>query len=92
MKKGALVILLFYSFASAAPNPGDYAIKVHVISSRWFMEPSVLVGPQPDQRLNVIIDGKKYELEASTLKANREAGVTLLALGDYKAKLEYFHK
>jgi hypothetical protein len=38
--------------------------------------------------LAVIIEGKKYELESAALfKANLEAGVTLLALGDYKAKL-----
>ena len=48
----------------------------------------MLVGPQPVQRLSVLIDGKKYELEApATLRANLQAGVTLLALGDYKARL-----
>ena len=39
------------------------------------------------QMLNVVIDGKKYELEAPTLRANLQAGVALLALGNYKAKL-----
>ena len=48
----------------------------------------MLIGPQPVQRLSVLIDGKKYELEApATLRANLQAGVTLLALGDYKARL-----
>ncbi len=38
--------------------------------------------------VSVIIDGKKYELEAPAHRANLQAGVTLLALGDYyKAKL-----
>jgi hypothetical protein len=88
MKKTALLIpLLLAAYSWAAPNPDEYPVNVHVSSSRWFMEPSILGGPIPRQKLDVIIDGKKYELEASTFKANLEAGVTLLALGDYKAKL-----
>lgn len=48
----------------------------------------MLIGPQPVQRLSVIIDGKKFELEAlATSRSNLQAGVTLLALGDYKARL-----
>jgi hypothetical protein len=87
MKKTALlVLLLLAAYSWAAPNPDDYSINVHVSSSRWVMEPTLL-GPKPYQKLDVIIDGKKYELEASTFNANLEAGVTLLALGDYKAKL-----
>jgi len=88
MKRTALfVLLLLATFSWAAPNPDEYSINVHVSSSHWVMAPSVLVGPEPVLRLNVIIDGKKYELEAPTHKANLEAGVTLLAPGDYKAKL-----
>lgn len=87
MKKTALLIpLLFAAYSWAAPNPDEYPINIHVSSSRWFMEPST-VGPLARQKLDVIIDGKKYELEASAFQANLEAGVTLLALGDYKAKL-----
>jgi hypothetical protein len=87
MKKIALLIpLLLATHSWAAPNPDDYSINVHVTSSRWIMEPTLL-GPKPYQKLDVIIDGKKYELEGSTFIANLEAGVTLLALGDYKAKL-----
>jgi len=87
MKRAALFILLLLgTFASAAPNPDEYSIDVHVISSHWLMETSLL-GPQPVLRLNVTIDGKKYQLEAPAPRANLEAGVTLLALGNYKAKL-----
>jgi len=87
MKKTALLIpLLLAMFSWAAPNPNEYSINVHVSSSRWVMTPTLL-GPHAYQVLDVIIDGKKYELEASTFQANLEAGVTLLALGDYKAKL-----
>lgn len=87
MKKVAIAVLLFSSLAWAAPRPDEYSTKVHVVSSRWVMEPAVLVGPPPVQRLGVIIDGKKYELEAPAPRANLQAGVTLLALGDYKARL-----
>jgi hypothetical protein len=87
MKKVALSILLLSMFSLAAPNPGEYSINVHVISSHWVIEPTILAGPEAFQKLNVIIDGKKYELEAPTLRANLPAGVALLELGDYKAKL-----
>jgi hypothetical protein len=86
-KTALLIPLLLAAHSWAAPNPDEYPVNVHVSSSRWFMEPSILGGPIPRQKLDVIIDGKKYELEASTFKANLEAGVTLLALGDYQAKL-----
>jgi hypothetical protein len=87
MKKTVLLIPLLLATCSwAATNPDDYSIDVHVTSSRWFMEPST-IGPRARQKLDVIIDGKKYELEAFAFPGNIEAGVTLLALGDYKAKL-----
>src|SRR5690242_15762989 len=87
MKRTAFFVLLLATFSWAAPNPDEYSINVHVSSSHWVVAPRVLVGPEPVLRLNVIIDGKKYELEAPTHRANLEAGVTLLAPGDYKAKL-----
>lgn len=89
MRKTVLIVLLLFgTLASAAPNPDEYSINVHVTSSYWRMAPTILVGPEPVQRLAVIIDGKKFELEAhAILRANRDAGVTLLALGDYKARL-----
>jgi hypothetical protein len=87
MKSTALfVLLLLATFSWAAPNPDEYSINIHVRSSRWVME-QTLTSPEACQKLYVIIDGKKYELEASTFKGNLEAGVTILALGDYKAKL-----
>ena len=88
MTKVALAILLVLStFSVAAPNPDEYSINVHVISSHWVMELAIGTGPEAFQKLKVVIDGKKYELEAPTLRANLQAGVALLALGDYKAKL-----
>ncbi len=89
MKITALfVLLLLATFSWAATNSEEYSINVHVSSSSWRMAPSILSTYEPVQRLAVTMDGKKYELEAAApLRANREAGVTLLALGDYKAKL-----
>jgi hypothetical protein len=72
------ILLLFSTFALAAdPNPAGYTTNVHVASSRMVLEGTVGAF---DQELNVIIDGKKYELMAPSVNA-------LLALGDYKAKL-----
>lgn len=75
MKKLALVVLLLISalaWAGAVPNPADYNINVHVSSSRWN-------GHDP-LRLKVVVEGKKYELQATDLES------PLLAPGDYKAK------
>ena len=78
-KKIALVVLLVsvLAWAGSDPNPADYTVNVHVSSSHM-----VLVRERSafNQRLNVTIDGKKYELWCSSVNA-------LLALGDYKAKL-----
>ena len=88
MKKIAVLFLLLSALSYASPTNDEYSISVRVISSRWAMEPAILNGPQAIERLKVVIDGKKYELAApAPLRANLQAGVTLLALGDYKAKL-----
>jgi hypothetical protein len=88
MKKVAISILLVSTLSWAAPKPEEYPINVHVISSHWVMEPTN-IGPAGFQRINVIINGKKYELEAlcGNTILNTRTGVPVLALGDYKAKL-----
>jgi hypothetical protein len=65
-------MLSVYAFAGTAPNPADYTISVHVTRTRS-------VGL--DGRLNIVIDGKKYELQAGAVPQG------VLALGDYKAKV-----
>ena len=89
MKGTALFVLLLLTTVSwAAPDPEEYSINVHVHSSSWRMAPSLPSGAVPVQMLAVVIDGKKYDLEApAPLRANLEAGINLLAVGDYKAKL-----
>jgi len=87
MRKIALLVLVLSALCWAQSNAGEYAINVHVTSSQWVVVPTTL-GLQTTQKLNVIIDGKKYELEAQA-----KAPVTLLSLGDYNAKLiEDVHK
>ena len=84
---GALLVLLLLSTISwAAPTPDEYSIDVHVSSSRWVMEPG-LGGPWAYQKLNATIDGKKCELKALVAASTLKAGVPVLALGAYKAKL-----
>ena len=80
MKKISIAILLFSGLAWAAgsPNPAEYTVDVHVSSSS--------MDRHGNQRLEVVIDGKKYDLR-SELAIGR-----LLALGDYKAKLITNHK
>jgi hypothetical protein len=74
MKRAALfVLLLVATLAAAAPAPDEYAINVHVTSSY------TLGGG--GQGLDVVIQTKKYQLGGDP------RGGSLLALGDYKAKL-----
>ncbi|MGA8151150.1 MAG: hypothetical protein WB952_09385 [Terriglobales bacterium] len=87
MQKIATFVLLFSALCWAQSNTDEYPINVHVTSSQWDVVPTT-IGPQGVQRLNVIIDGKKYELEAEA-----KGRIALLELGDYKAKLiEDIHK
>ena len=82
MKKIALhVVLLLSVFAWAEGDPNDYPITVHVTSAEVLVETSAFGNGLVVQKLRVVINGKKFELEAET------RGHRLLALGDYKAKL-----
>jgi len=77
-----VILLLAPALAWAAkpgPSPADYPITVHVQSSRLINTFSGKDAPM-FQHLTVLIDGKKYELEAG--------GGSLLRVGDYKAKVE----
>jgi hypothetical protein len=75
LKKITIAILLLSALAWAAggSNPAEYTVSVHVSSSS--------IDPHGNQLLDVVIAGKKYELQ-SEVPIGR-----LLALGDYKAKL-----
>ena len=82
MKNIALpVVLLLSVFAWAELDPSDYPITVHVNSAEVLVQTSAFGEGLAVQRLRVVINGKKFDLEAQT------RGHRLLALGDYKAKL-----
>ncbi len=80
VKKIFLATLLFsfiaFAWAGSNPNPAEYTVNIHVNASRMVPE-----GGARFQKLSVLIDGKKYELESDGVPN------MLLALGDYKAKL-----
>jgi hypothetical protein len=80
MKKIAISILLLCSTLAIAASPADYNINVHVVSSKM----RFIGGGTAVQRITVVINGKNYELQAVS------QGV--LALGDYKAKLNETRK
>lgn len=79
--KITVTLLLFaaaLAWAGTDPGAGEYTIDVHVTSSRMAM-----LGASNTyvQRLDVLIAGKKYELDSVRLSN------ALLAPGDYKAKI-----
>jgi hypothetical protein len=87
MKKFAFLFFLCCAGAFAQSKPDDHPITVHVTASRNVVEPSFKV-VWLAQKLNATIDGKKYELEYRNM-----GGVSLLRVGDYRAKLiEDTHK
>jgi hypothetical protein len=81
VKKITLTVLLLFStfaWAGANPDPSEYNVNVHVAASQMVIEGTAIAH---SQKLNVVIDGKKYELKSDS-RPN-----ALLALGDYKAKI-----
>ena len=81
MRNVALLALLLPALCWAQSSADEYPITVHVSASQWVVIPSG-IGPLAAQKINVIIAGKKYEMESDA-----KGKVTLLALGDYKARL-----
>lgn len=85
MKNLALAALLFCSTLALAASPADYPITIHVTASR-LIDYGDGGNTHVFQHLDVLIDGKKYELEGDALFANRNTW-GLIARGDYKARL-----
>ena len=82
MNKIILIIVMFssvYAWAASDTNPAEYTVTIHVTASRVAIE-TPLGHAWQYQVLNVVIDGKKYELKCKSMNG-------VLALGDYKAKL-----
>ncbi len=84
------ILSMVPALAFAKPNPANYTLTAHVQSSHFVLEcDSILVGGgstaghticSKNLHLNVVIDGKKYELDGGGYDY-------LLRLGDYKAKM-----
>jgi hypothetical protein len=86
MKALALGVLLLCSVTAwSQPNPADYPITVHVVSSRVIFALGTK-NADSTERLDVLIDGKKCELDGDPPKVSvLRWGV--ISPGDYKAKL-----
>jgi len=85
MKRFVLFVVCFSAFAVGQSKVDEYSISVHVSASRCVVEPFIK-GTIDALKVNVSIEGKKYELKS-------DGGCSLLRLGDYKAKLiEDTHK
>jgi hypothetical protein len=87
MKRLLFAILLTAStlaWAEKAPNPADYTTVVHVQSSHLVDvcrgSSNLVRCGKTQQRLNVVINGKKYELNS------KDDSDFVLRTGDYKAK------
>jgi hypothetical protein len=84
MKKVLIAILLLTPALACAENkgnPADFTIAVHVQSSRSIYRSSAArTVIETTQHLDVIIDGKKYALEAWDFR-------DVLPVGDYKARI-----
>ena len=86
MKKLLFALLLLTSTAAHAgkPNPTDFPIAVHVQNSRLVgVCEAIMLHPycSINLLLDVVIDGKKYQLNGGNWDYP-------LKLGDYKAKLK----
>ena len=79
--KHLLAVLFLCSFLAAA-DPADYNLNVHVGTSRMVLERE---GGAHFQKVQAVIDGKKYELESIA------APNALLLPGDYKARIVKDH-
>jgi hypothetical protein len=79
--KHVLTVLLLFSSLAVAASP-EYDLNVHVSSSRMVVEGG---DSAHFQKVQAVIDGKKYELESIA------APNTLLLPGDYKARIVKDH-
>jgi hypothetical protein len=82
MKRTLAVLALAFPACgfAAAPNAQDYSIQVHV-SKSWIIEECGSRGCSPAVRLEVVIEGKKYQIEDEKPRS------AVLKPGDYPAKV-----
>jgi hypothetical protein len=93
MKKFLVALLLLVPALTwaekPAPNPADYTVSVHVQTSRLITQCDMVTGGsnicEQGQQLQVLIDGKRIELEGNFGFGKKAP--KLLRVGDYKAKV-----
>jgi hypothetical protein len=78
MKLRAQFLLVFFCSALAWAGSGDYNVNIHVTATHMLRDHG---DSARRQQLDVVIDGRKLQLESETIPN------ALLSLGDYKAKL-----
>jgi hypothetical protein len=84
MKYFFAILLLTPVLAWGKPNPAEYTVAVHVQSSHLVNTFSYVLSHSSwdqKQQLDVVIDGKKYEM------ISKDYPSFALMIGDYKAKL-----
>jgi hypothetical protein len=84
------LLLLGVTSAFASPNPAEFTETLHVTNSHLVLNPPGRPNPIPNQQLNVIVGGKKYELYGASISAMSDSAAQpagVLRVGDYKAKL-----
>lgn len=85
MKKALFVLLLLVPTVTMAakpiPNPSDYTITVHVLSSHMTDEVAPTGPPLGSQHLVAVIGSKTFDL------LSVHTDFDLLRVGDYKAKI-----
>lgn len=87
MKTCVLAAFLMCSVAAwpEQPNPADYPLDVHVVSSRYVVQPEGSKFADRYEVLQVLVSGKKYELRGDPPKVNHS--FALIVPGDYKARV-----
>ena len=85
----ALLLMPTSLLAEKRVNPADYTLVVHVTSSQY---ESVEGAPIPIMLLQIVVDGKHYQLATKLMSAEVRGFIRpihggLLPPGDYKAKL-----
>lgn len=78
MKPRVQFLLIFFYSSLAWAGSKDYNVNIHVTATHMLREHG---DSASRQELDVIIEGKKLQLESETIPN------ALLSLGDYKAKL-----
>lgn len=93
MKTIVLAAFLMWSVAAwpEQPNPLDYPVTVHVVSSRYVTQPEGSKFTDRYEVLQVLVSGKKYELRGED-PPKLGHSFAIIVPGDYKARVTSDHQ